>query len=32
MIIGWESEAKAEPTKIVSDVELDYMTNEDVAN
>jgi crotonobetainyl-CoA:carnitine CoA-transferase CaiB-like acyl-CoA transferase len=32
MIIGWESEAKAEPAKIVSDVELDYMTNEDVAN
>ena len=32
MIIGWESEVKAEPPKIVSDVELDYMTSEDVAN
>ena len=32
MVIGWESEVKAEPPKIVSDVELDYMTSEDVPN
>lgn len=32
MIIGWESEAKVEQPKIVSDVELDDMTNEGMPN
>ncbi len=32
MIIGWESEVKADPVKVVSDVELDYMISEDTAN
>ena len=32
MIIGWESEAKAEQPKIISDIELDDMTNESMPN
>ena len=32
MIIGWESEAKVEQPKIISDVELDDMTNEGMPN
>lgn len=32
MVIGWESEVKAEPAKIVSDAELDDMANEGIPN